>query len=301
MFIGKYPSVFGCDVAGVVEEIGSEVSAFRKGDKVLGWVLNFFSFQFGILLRPFNVACLLLAPKSAAFQTYVPCTAKVTCKLPTNISFEADSVLPLAVDTAGLGLFAREQLEFPMPFVAPKSSDIAVFIFGGSISVGANAFQLAKAAGASVVTLMGRFNHDYCKDLGADFVFDYKDARRVDQAAATLKGKRAAGAYDSIAPDSTVRSTTEVPVKAGSDSLVIGVSPLPKSVKGRFVLGAHMTLDDDLTRAIRSDYISHGLANSILKPKLDPLMGGEGLNIIQKCMDMQRKCVNTRKVIVFFA
>lgn len=36
IFLQEWPAVFGCDVAGVVHEVGSGVSRFRKGDRVIG-------------------------------------------------------------------------------------------------------------------------------------------------------------------------------------------------------------------------------------------------------------------------
>jgi NADPH:quinone reductase-like Zn-dependent oxidoreductase len=36
IFLKEWPAVFGCDVAGVVHEIGSGVSRFQKGDRVIG-------------------------------------------------------------------------------------------------------------------------------------------------------------------------------------------------------------------------------------------------------------------------
>lgn len=35
MVVEQYQSIFGCDVAGVVEEVRSEVKTFTKGDRVI--------------------------------------------------------------------------------------------------------------------------------------------------------------------------------------------------------------------------------------------------------------------------
>lgn len=40
VFVRQWPTVFGCDVAGEVYEIGSGVARFKKGDRVIGYVLD---------------------------------------------------------------------------------------------------------------------------------------------------------------------------------------------------------------------------------------------------------------------
>lgn len=37
VFVQHWPAIFGCDVAGVVQEVGSEVQGrFREGDRIIG-------------------------------------------------------------------------------------------------------------------------------------------------------------------------------------------------------------------------------------------------------------------------
>jgi NADPH:quinone reductase-like Zn-dependent oxidoreductase len=43
VFVTQYPAVFGCDVAGMVHEIGEGVTRFKAGDRVIGYVHTHFS------------------------------------------------------------------------------------------------------------------------------------------------------------------------------------------------------------------------------------------------------------------
>lgn len=36
ILVGKYPIIFGCDVAGEVVQVGSSVTKFKKGQRVMG-------------------------------------------------------------------------------------------------------------------------------------------------------------------------------------------------------------------------------------------------------------------------
>jgi NADPH:quinone reductase-like Zn-dependent oxidoreductase len=38
VFISQWPSIFGCDVAGEVFDVAPDVSRFKKGDRVIGYV-----------------------------------------------------------------------------------------------------------------------------------------------------------------------------------------------------------------------------------------------------------------------
>ena len=188
-----------------------------------------------------------------------------------------------------------------MPSVSPSISDKAVFVYGGSTSVGATCIQLAKAAGATVVATASKSNHGYCKALGADEVFDYRDSDWVQQAAAAMKDKTIVGAYDSISTDDTAKASQKVLVSAASNSLVLMVSPPPEGVHGRFVFGANLTFDEALAKAIWAGFLGQALEKGSVVPKPDPLVAGHGLGEIQKGMDLQKKGVSARKVVVTIA
>lgn len=40
VFVQQWPTIFGCDVAGEVYEVGPDVDRFKKGDRVIGYVTN---------------------------------------------------------------------------------------------------------------------------------------------------------------------------------------------------------------------------------------------------------------------
>ncbi|KAK9363578.1 hypothetical protein V1504DRAFT_437721 [Lipomyces starkeyi] len=89
-------------------------------------------------------------------------------KIPDSLSFNDASVFPLCIATAAHGLFSKDYLGMPFPKVNSTSTGKSVFIWGGSSGVGSNAIQLCKAAGFEVITTCSARNFDYVKSLGAD-------------------------------------------------------------------------------------------------------------------------------------
>lgn len=144
--------VRGTDFAGRVEAVGAGVTRFRAGDEVYGEV-------------------------DAAFAEYVrvPVTGAVERK-PANLTFEQAAAVPLAANTALIGLRDDARLR----------AGQRVLINGASGGVGTFAVQLAKAFGASVTGVCSTRNVDLVRSLGADRVIDYtredfaRDAARYD-------------------------------------------------------------------------------------------------------------------------
>ncbi|MEI9917414.1 MAG: NADP-dependent oxidoreductase [Bacteroidota bacterium] len=139
----KLPLILGCDAAGIVEEVGTSVANFKKGDEVYGCP-NF--------------------PGNGSYAEYVAARANQFALKPKSISFNEASAVPLTALVAWAGLFELGKLE----------KGQRVLIHGASGGVGNFAAQFAKAKGAYVIATASAGNLAFLKEIGADEVIDYK-------------------------------------------------------------------------------------------------------------------------------
>lgn len=129
----------GKDVAGVVEAVGAGVSQFVAGDEVCGEL------------------------ESGSFAEFVSAPADRLALKPASLTFEQAAAIPLAANTALLGLRDAGRL------VAGQT----VLVNGASGGVGSFAVQIAKALGAEVTGVCSTRNLELVRSLGADHVVDY--------------------------------------------------------------------------------------------------------------------------------
>ncbi len=132
----KYPYL-GSDIAGKVEEIGTNVIEFRPGDLVFG-------------------------AASIGFAEYVCARQDLLFMKPPNVSFEEASAVPVAAISALQGL-RKGQIR----------AGQKVLIYGASGGVGMLAVQIAKSFETEVTALCSTANVDNARRLGADHVVDY--------------------------------------------------------------------------------------------------------------------------------
>lgn len=120
-----FPSGEGSDLAGIVEEVGSEVSAFAPGDEVIGFT-----------------------DQRASHAEFVVVEADHMIRRPDGVSWEQAGGLFVAGTTAWAAVKA----------VSLNPGDTVV-VSGAAGGVGSIAVQLAKIAGAKVIGLAGAANH----------------------------------------------------------------------------------------------------------------------------------------------
>jgi NADPH:quinone reductase-like Zn-dependent oxidoreductase len=138
---GPRQGIFGVDVAGDVVAVGSKVSRFHVGDRVLG-------------SRDFALGC----------HAEYSCIAEdgPLAAIPDEVSYEDAAALVFGGATC-LTFFAAGAL---------KAGE-RILINGASGAVGVMAIQLAKQAGAEVTAVCSAANIDLVKRLGADHAIDY--------------------------------------------------------------------------------------------------------------------------------
>ncbi|KAL1940198.1 hypothetical protein VTO73DRAFT_9149 [Trametes versicolor] len=159
--IENYPWVGGQDGAGIIEEIGSEVTNVAKGDIVFfqGWPLE---------------------NTKATFQQYAAVAAEIVAKVPKNVTIDQAASIPLGLATVATGLWGQhpqaKSAGFPAPWEeggATKFAGKPILIIGGSSSVGQYAIQLAKLSGFSPIITTSSLRHEeYLKSLGATHVLE---------------------------------------------------------------------------------------------------------------------------------
>lgn len=166
--------VRGLELAGVVEEVGAEVTAFAPGDEV-----------FGI--------------GEGSFAEYARASQSKLVHKPSNLGFEEAAVVPVSATTALVGLRA-----------AKVEAGQTVLITGAGGGVGSYAVQLARAMGAEVTGVCSTSKLDFVRALGAADAIDYtrEDITRGDRtydAIIDLAGSRSVSTLRSVlAPTGTL-------------------------------------------------------------------------------------------------
>ncbi|GAA4883949.1 zinc-binding alcohol dehydrogenase family protein [Ferrimonas pelagia] len=159
---GAEPVVLGWDAAGVVAEVGDEVTEFQVGDAV--WYA-------GDLTRPGS---------NAEFQLV---DSALVGRKPKSLRFAEAAALPLTAITAWELLFDRLQLDKADAY-APRT----VLVIGAAGGVGSVLLQLAKRL--TNVTLIATASRDetqqWVRELGADRVINHHQSLSEQLAAAGI-------------------------------------------------------------------------------------------------------------------
>ena len=167
---GKYPSPEGCpewmglEVAGVIEEVGKDVSNWKIGDRV----------------------CALLG--GGGYAEYVAVKYDMLMPIPKGLTMVEAAALPEAYATSYLNLFIEGHL----------SSGQTAFIPAGASGLASVAIPMAKAFGARVITsVLSDEIAEKIKPLGADVIIN-STTQSVEE---ILKGEEENGTPVNVSMD----------------------------------------------------------------------------------------------------
>ena len=181
------PLVLGADLAGVV--VDPSDSDFAPGDVVFG-VTN--------------------ASFTGAQAEYALAEARRLTRKPSALSFIAAAAIPVVAVTAASMLFELGDLKLGQ----------RVLIHGGAGSVGSLAVQLAKRAGAFVLTTAFAADVDRVRALGADEVIDITTTpfagavKYADLVVDTVGGVTQTASFDVLVPGGRLVSSVSLPDQA---------------------------------------------------------------------------------------
>ena len=143
IFPVEFPYAPGTDFSGVVQNVGTEVSYLKAGDRVFR-------------------RC--PPTEGGVFGQQVTVAASDVCAMPDSMSFEQAAALPTAFGTARQALFDVGHL---------KAGE-RVLIHAGVGGIGSFAIQLARRAGAHVIATASVANLELIRGLGAHEAIDYR-------------------------------------------------------------------------------------------------------------------------------
>ena len=137
-----FPWTPGLEGSGIVQEIGSNVTTFKKGDAVYGIV-------------------------SGGYAEYAVAAAKDIQPKPEELTFEEAASIPVGFLTAWGAVIDTANVQ----------AGQRVLVHGAAGGTGLYAVQLAKWKGAYVIGTASAGNLEFARSLGADEMIDYNATR----------------------------------------------------------------------------------------------------------------------------
>jgi 2-desacetyl-2-hydroxyethyl bacteriochlorophyllide A dehydrogenase len=162
----ELPRTPGCEIAGVIGEVGAGIEGWKAGDQV-AVQSNLYCGTCEYCLRGEESMCLnnvmLGIQRDGGFAQKVMVPQRALVALPPDLAFQTSAALTLAGSTAMHMLTSRTQV---------RPGDW-VLVMGGASGVGSAAIQIAKHLGGRIISTGSTpAKRELASKLGAEFVVD---------------------------------------------------------------------------------------------------------------------------------
>lgn len=194
------PYIPGTDVCGEVEAVGAGVTHVKKGDRVFGRAL------------------------AGGYAEKTCLAASEAIPLPTSLSFTEGAAIPIPFYTAYRALHHRAAL---------KAGETVLISAGGG-GVGVAAIQLAKLAGARVITTVGSAEKAArTRELGADVAINYKEQDFAAEVQKLTDGKGVDVIIENVAADNLAK---DLPILVRDGRIILIGTGTGKGPDGHFAV-----------------------------------------------------------------
>jgi NADPH:quinone reductase-like Zn-dependent oxidoreductase len=211
LFELQLPIVLGCEIAGTIEEIGSDVRDFNAGDPVYGFI----SLQ-----------------RNGGYAEYTIAKPDEIAPKPESFDFDNAAAVAVGALTSWQAIFDAANLQ----------AGQRILITGASGGVGSMAVQLAKAKGAFVIATASSKNENFVRSLGADEFVDYtrekfeQRANQIDVVFDTVGGDTLERSFETLRRNGYLVSivmppSNEKAEKYGVRASMIAVQPSGKQLR----------------------------------------------------------------------
>lgn len=242
------PFTPGVELCGEVVAAGADVVGFAEGDRVIGTTTL----------------------PHGALADYAVVEAADAFPAPTALDDVQASAMHIAYQTGWFSLHRRAQLQ----------AGETLLVHAGAGGVGSAAIQLGKAAGATVLAVVGgAAKAEVAAKLGADLVIDRREQDFIGAVKAATGGRGADVIFDPVGGDAYAGSAKCVAFEGRI--LVVGFAggtvPTPglnhALVKNYSILGVHWGLYRQLNPALVTD-VHQRLSALAAEGVVQPLIGG---------------------------
>lgn len=262
----KMPHVMGSDGAGVIAEVGANVTGWQVGDRVavnptIGRDDDYFGRR-GLDNMCDNFA-ILGEHVDGFFAEYTAVPARNLLKLPPHASYIAAAAASLVFVTAWHSLIHRGNLQ----------AGESILVVGAGGGVNTAAIQIAKMAGAHPIYVVGSSESKLAnaRALGADFLIN---RQQEDWGKAIYKMTHRQGVDVVVDNVGAATFTTSLrALKRGGRLLTVGNTSGPKfELDNRFIFGKHLSIIGS-TMGTSSDYetVMGLIFNGRLHPAIDTI------------------------------
>ncbi|KAL4893187.1 chaperonin 10-like protein [Aspergillus ambiguus] len=276
MLNDTYPAISGFTFAGVVLQVGPEVTSVQPGDRVAvarwGWTGG--------------------DKKFGAFQKFSLALEQNLVRLEPHVSFQNAAGVIANLSTVVAALSICMGLDFPPVTGKAKNNGRRVFVYGGSSSVGALAVQYASDAGYEVVTTSSPQNWEMVQARGPSVIIDHTQTE--DKLLTDIHAHEPyAGIFDAIGSPEVTRLMGQLLAENGG--LFFSTSPtpvdgqLPKNVEKRWFGYSEVLVSDPQNEKARKwylgEYLPVGLSSGSIYSNPALQLSG-GLGTVQETLDL---------------